>query len=92
MVTHAFHDCRDSAVPHAEALTYRTIYIEFSGCGTVGDGIAGNDIVLGLEIRFRRWSQYYPASGKAFGHIIIGITYKFESQALAQERAEALAC
>src|SRR5918993_3613382 len=90
MVADSLDDSRCAAIADAEALADTTCGEQTAPGCSVEDGVAG-DRLRGLEGSHGGRADGDLAAGHPFPDVVVGLTFEFESHAVDDERAEALA-
>ena len=91
VVSGALHDGDGTRVTHGEALTDLSVDVELAGSSTIQTRVAGDDVVLGVEVAADRGQDGDAATGETFTEVVIGLALEFKAHTVNEEGTEALA-
>src|SRR5699024_385967 len=91
MVAHALDHCGDPGVSYAEPLADPPPQEHLARGGTVGDRVAGDDLLTCVEHRFAGRPYDDPPAREALADVVVGVALETERDATGQERPEGLA-
>ncbi|MNC28553.1 hypothetical protein D3C75_767650 [compost metagenome] len=90
MVAHAFNNYLRTGVAHGEPFTGDAADIRLTAGRSVKRRIPDNNVVLSSKGSLRRWLNNQLASGQPFTHIVIGVAFDRNCNALRYESAQTL--
>ena len=90
MVASTLDDGNGTRVAHAETFAHLAVDVEFAGGGTVESGVAGNDVVLGVEVGAHGRQDGYASAGESLGEIVVAFALELETDAVDEEGTERL--
>ncbi len=91
VVAGALDHGQGAGVADGEALAGHTLQIHFAAGGAVEADVADHDVLLGDEAGGARRVNDHLAAGEALAHVVAGVAFELEGDALGQEGAEGLA-
>ena len=90
VIAQAFHHRRRAGIAHREALAGHAVEVGFAAGGAVEHHVADQDILFRQEGGSARRIDDQPAAGESLAHVVVGVAFEFERDALGQKCAEAL--
>ena len=90
VVADAFDDRGRARVAHAEPLADEPADEHVAAGRAVEDDVAGDDVLLGDELRRARRPQHERAARQALAEVVVGVALEPQQDAARHERAEAL--
>src|SRR5690606_20512750 len=91
VVAHALGDDERPGVADAEPLADLAAQEHLAAGGTVGEGVAGDDAVLGEVVGAAVGTDNDPAAGQALADVVVGVALQPEGDTARDEGAEGLA-
>ena len=91
MVAYALHNGGSAAVAHAEALACHAGDERLAAGSAVQRYVAGNDVLLGLEVDALRRAHDDLTAGKALAHVVVAVAHQLQRQAVGDKSTKALA-
>ena len=91
MVAHALYNGGRAAVAHAEALAGHAGDERLAAGSAVQRHVAGDDVLLGLEVDALRRAHDDLAAGKALAHVVVAVAHQLQRQAIGDKGTKALA-
>lgn len=91
MIAYSFHHGYGSRVTHGKTFTDLTVDIDISGSGSIEQGIACYDILLGTESCLPRRTYRNRTSTQALAQVIVGFAFQTEMDFRYEKGSETLA-
>ncbi len=90
VVAYTLHHGRHTGVAHCESLAHTTVDIYLAACRAIKQGVAGDGVLLRLEVAAHRRQNSNASAAQSFAQIVVGLAFQLETDAVGQERTETL--
>ncbi len=90
VVAGTLDDGYGTRVADTETLTYLTVDVKLTTCGTVETGVTSDDVVLGREVAADRRKDGNTTSRESLSEVVVRLAFELEVDTLHEEGTEAL--